>query len=87
VRLISEEVIVADEDIVRVSDADIERLKAAAAANPRKRIRICAHDAVDDPLHEMLIVHMSGAYVPPHKHVGKTESMHVVEGIADVVFF
>jgi cupin fold WbuC family metalloprotein len=30
---------------------------------------------------------MRGVYVRPHKHVGKTESMHVVQGLAEVVFF
>jgi cupin fold WbuC family metalloprotein len=35
----------------------------------------------------MLIVHEHGAYVRPHKHLGKTESAHVIEGLADVVVF
>jgi cupin fold WbuC family metalloprotein len=87
VRTVSDEVIEADEDVLRVDAAVLNDLKAAAARNPRKRIRICAHHGVADPLHEMLIVHARGAYVRPHKHMGKTESLHVVEGMADVVFF
>ncbi len=86
-RTISEEVLVADEDIVRVGAANLEQLRGAAAANARRRVRICAHHDPAEPLHEMVIVHMQGVYVRPHKHVGKSESMHVVEGIADVVFF
>lgn len=86
-RKLSDEVLVADEDLLRIDSATLERLKRDAAANARNRIRICAHHDVDDPLHEMLIVHARGVYVRPHKHVGKTESMHVVEGAADVVFF
>ena len=31
----------------------------------------------------MLIVHPAGAYVRPHKHEGKSESTHVVEGDVD----
>jgi cupin fold WbuC family metalloprotein len=35
----------------------------------------------------MLIVHERGAYVRPHKHTGKTESAHIIEGLVDVVMF
>lgn len=35
----------------------------------------------------MLIVHERGVYVPPHKHPGKTESTHIIEGLVDVVVF
>jgi cupin fold WbuC family metalloprotein len=86
-RTLNDEVIAADEDVVRLDAATVEQLKKAAAANARHRIRICAHHDTSDTLHEMVIVHMQGVYVRPHKHVGKTESMHVVEGVADVVFF
>ena len=86
-RTVSEEVLVADEDVVQLGATNLEQLKTAAAANARRRIRICAHRDPSEPLHEMVIVHMRGAYVRPHKHLGKTESMHVVEGFADVVFF
>ena len=35
----------------------------------------------------MLIVHHREAYVRPHKHLGKPESFHVIEGTAQVVVF
>jgi cupin fold WbuC family metalloprotein len=35
----------------------------------------------------MLIVHHREAYVRPHKHLGKPESFHVIEGAARVVVF
>src|SRR5258706_5641644 len=35
----------------------------------------------------MLIVHMRGTYVQPHKHVGKSESFHVIEGRLKVLLF
>ena len=35
----------------------------------------------------MLIVHHREAYVRPHKHFGKPESFHVIEGTARVVIF
>jgi cupin fold WbuC family metalloprotein len=84
---LSEEVLVAEGPIVELDTADVDELKRASLATARRRIRICAHPDTEDRLHEMLIVHGSGAYVRPHKHEGKSESTHVVEGEADVIFF
>jgi cupin fold WbuC family metalloprotein len=83
----SAEVLYSDSGIEDVTKADIEELKGLAAANPRKRVRLCAHHQPSDKLHEMLIVHERSAYVRPHKHPGKTESTHIVEGEVDVVVF
>lgn len=87
VRPESEEVLYAADAVVAVAADDIERLKEAAAANPRRRIRLCAHRGVEDPVHEMLIVHRRETYVRPHKHLRKTESFHVVEGEGTIVLF
>jgi cupin fold WbuC family metalloprotein len=83
----SAEVRYATDAIVVLDGADVAGLKHAAAENARRRIRLCAHHSVDDRLHEMLIVHTNDTYVRPHKHVGKSESFHVVEGEVDVVVF
>jgi cupin fold WbuC family metalloprotein len=83
----SAEVLYAEERIVTVDAAAIATLAEAANRNPRRRIRLCAHRGVDDRLHEMLIVHAKDAYVRPHKHLGKAESFHVIEGEVDVVVF
>ena len=83
----SAEVRYATDAMVVVDAADIERLKRDAASNARQRIRLCAHHHVDDRLHEMLIVHTRDTYVRPHKHLGKSESFHVIEGDVDVVIF
>ena len=83
----SAEVLYSNRGIGDVSKADIEELKTLAAANPRKRVRLCAHRHTGDALHEMLIVHERSAYVRPHKHPGKSESAHVIEGEVDVVVF
>jgi cupin fold WbuC family metalloprotein len=86
-RVESAEVRYATEPIVLLDAADVGSLKRDAAENTRRRIRLCAHHGVDDPVHEMLIVHSLGTYVRPHQHIGKTESFHVVEGDVDVVLF
>ncbi len=35
----------------------------------------------------MLIVHTKGNYIRPHKHNNKSESWHIIIGMADVVLF
>lgn len=85
-RKLNDEVLVAEEPIVRVSGADIAALKQQALTNPRQRIRICTHPDTGDRLHEMLIVHTRGSYVRPHKHLNKSEAVHIIEGEVDVVF-
>lgn len=87
VRQVTPEVFEATDDLVRVGDEDIAFLKARVGATARKRIRLCAHRHVDDDLHEMLIVLDRGTYIRPHKHLDKAESLHIIEGTADVVFF
>lgn len=83
----SAEVLYPVDEIVIVDQGAVDRLKAKAHQNPRRRIRLCAHRSVDDVLHEMLIVHTRDTYVRPHKHLAKSESFHVIEGHVDVVLF
>ncbi|TRZ54080.1 cupin fold metalloprotein, WbuC family [bacterium] len=81
------EVLFTQESLTEVSSADIQSLKDHAGKNERKRIRLCAHQVENDKLHEMLIVHQKGAYVRPHKHLNKSEAVHIIEGKADVIIF
>jgi cupin fold WbuC family metalloprotein len=81
------EVLHSDEALTTVDRSDVSGLKTMARANARGRMRLCAHETPEDALHEMLIVHDRSVYVRPHKHPGKTESMHIVEGLVDVVLF
>ena len=87
VKELNQEVLVADDKIGKVKRQDIEIMKKRAVNNQRRRIRLCAHSNVDDTLHEMLIVLAKSTYIRPHKHLGKSESLHAIEGIVDVVVF
>jgi cupin fold WbuC family metalloprotein len=87
IRKESDEVLYPEEDVVFLQLAEIQELKRLASLNPRHRVRICAHRSPKDSLHEMFIVHMHDCYVRPHKHLGKVESMAVLEGEVDVVLF
>ena len=86
-RRVNDEVYVADEPIVKVTRRDVDWLKGLAADTRRRRVRLCAHKSTQDALHEMLIVLDGATYVRPHRHRGKSESFHVVEGAVSVVVF
>lgn len=82
---INDEVYVAADAIVRLDRRDIDFIRDCALRNPRGRARICAHRDSADSLHEMLIGISPASYVRPHRHQGKVESFHLVEGAADIV--
>lgn len=86
-RRINPEVYFSGEDFIGLSRRDIVSLKKAALKNKRRRARLCAHKSIKDRLHEMFVVHARGAYVRPHKHLNKSESLHVIEGKADLFIF
>lgn len=83
----SHEVLVARDEVVVLARDDVADLKERASSSPRKRSRICAHGDTSDPLHEMLIALDRETYIRPHKHEGKSESFHLVDGSVDVVIF
>lgn len=73
--------------IVAWTAADVASLPEEARATERARARVSAHPDVDDRLHEMVIAVERGSYVRPHKHDGKSESFHVIDGEGRVVLF
>ena len=77
----------ADDDVVKFGSEEVKFLKERVSLSSKKRNRICSHLTDDDQLHEMLICVMADSYIAPAKHIGKAESLHVVEGEADIVFF
>ena len=83
----NEEVLFCRESITRIDRLDVQELIVLAKANSRERIRLCVHHSTNESIHEMLIVHSSNTYVRPHKHLGKPESFHVIEGTVDVIMF
>ena len=83
----SDEVLYAIGDFVCLSKNDLLELKKLSYKNKRQRIRFCAHKNTSEDLHEMFIVHTRECYVRPHYHINKPESLHVVEGQADLLIF
>jgi len=84
---VSNEVYYADTPIIKIENHDMVFLKNHVKDTEKKRIRICTHLNEQDSLHEMFIVLSKETYIRPHKHFDKSESLHVIEGSADVVFF
>jgi cupin fold WbuC family metalloprotein len=70
-----------------VDKNDISQLISTAKKNPTGKVRLCSHINTDEAIHEMFIVHREGTYVRPHKHLDKTESMLVIEGVVDYLIF
>lgn len=83
----SAEVLYPEGDVVGVAVGELEELKRLARLNPRQRVRLCTHSSPDAHLHEMFIVHTRDCYVRPHKHIGKAESISILEGEVDIVLF
>lgn len=81
------EVLLTNDDVAKVTAKDLEFLKTKSLNNERKRIRLCVHRNLKDQVHEMIIVHGKDAYVRPHKHLGRSESLHVIEGEAYAFLF
>jgi cupin fold WbuC family metalloprotein len=84
---VNDGVFVAQDGIVHFGDEEIAFVKKQAQSSTWKRARICAHKTGDESLHEMLIAILAGSYIHPHKHFGKSESFHIVDGEVDVVIF
>jgi cupin fold WbuC family metalloprotein len=86
-REVTPEALAVADSIVQIRADAIALLKARLARSPRRRMRILTHRDVADQVQEMLIAFRRGVYIPPHKHIGKSESFHIVEGRLDVVVF
>jgi len=67
--------------------ADILKLIQLASKTKKKCYRFCSHRDKNEPVHEMVIAHKEGAYIRPHKHLRKPESLLIIIGKADYLLF
>jgi cupin fold WbuC family metalloprotein len=81
------DVLFAQNPFIKLRNQDIESLRAKVQDSRLKRVRLCAHLNIEDSLHEMFIALVKESYIRPHKHLNKVESLHILEGQADAVFF
>lgn len=73
--------------IVEIGPDWLTRLKTSAVESPLGRCRVCVH--VDDAamVQEMILAMRQDVLFRPHRHPGKTESFHMIEGALDIVVF
>ena len=81
------EVLYSSESFVSLNGDDLNQMKQIAKLNDRHRIRICTHQSIEDNVHEMIIYHPKDTYVPPHMHIGKDESFHLISGKIKLILF
>jgi cupin fold WbuC family metalloprotein len=86
-RLIAPGVWAAADDPVAIAAGDLAFLGARLPDAAAGRVRLCAHADPALPLHEMFILLSDRSYIRPHAHPGKAESLLVLEGEAEAVFF
>lgn len=77
----------AKDPVVSVGEEELAFLQGAIHKSPRHRTRICTHRGVNEKLHEMFVIYSNTTFVRPNKHVGKDESVFVIDGEADFLFF
>jgi cupin fold WbuC family metalloprotein len=77
----------AKDRVVSVGEEELAFLREAIQKSPRRRSRICTHRSVQEKLHEMFVIYSNDTFVRPNKHVGKDESVFVIDGAADFLFF
>lgn len=83
----SDEVLTSRIPNVELDAYTVTELISLAEGTARGRVRLCAHRDNDEHIHEMFIVHPEGAYIPPHKHLDKSESLFVLSGATDYFIF
>ena len=83
----SAEVYYAAGAVTRADAAVVDFLRSEAALTPRLRCRLCLHSSPEARQHEMLIVMHRDSFIAPHCHVGKDETLLVLEGEAAAPLF
>jgi cupin fold WbuC family metalloprotein len=84
---VSPEIIYSDGGFLAVDHSIIALLKDKAGKSARRRCRLCFHAGEDASQQEMLIVMHRSSYVRPHRHIGKMETMTLIEGACDALLF
>ncbi len=73
--------------IVHLGKDEFDFIETARQESPRRRCRILCHQSSDDLYHSMIVSYSRDTYVRPNRHHGKDESVLVVRGRCDIVFF
>ncbi|MCC7145938.1 MAG: WbuC family cupin fold metalloprotein [Phycisphaeraceae bacterium] len=75
------------QEVFAVGPDWLDRLRQEAAAAPLGRARLCLHRRAEEAIQEMVIAFRGDSLVRPHRHRGRSESLHVVRGKLAVLIF
>jgi len=75
------------QDVIVLGEQELQKLKKAVHESPLRRARYCLHHSWNDQVQEMVIVLHRESVIPVHRHVGKSESFHLIDGEMEVIFF
>ena len=53
----------------------------------KKDVRICLHTSIQEKHHDMIILQQKKNFYPPHKHLRKGETYHIIKGSMACVLF
>jgi cupin fold WbuC family metalloprotein len=70
-----------------VTSRNLNSLIGKYQLSQRKRHRYCFHQSPEVDLHDIIICYDSSSYIPPNKHIGKVESLLVIDGEIDFFLF
>ena len=48
---------------------------------------MCFHQNIDVALHDIIIEYDQNTYIPPNKHIGKSETLCILQGEIEIYFF
>jgi cupin fold WbuC family metalloprotein len=78
----------ANAPVVFVDQEMIDQLKVLSKARGSINTRLCLHGGPEAKDHDMIIVEYDdGRYYRPHRHGGKAETLHIIEGEILVISF
>ena len=67
--------------------SDIALVAEEARRSPSRRARICAHQRPEDQQHVMLIAVCSDSFLIPQRHIGRSETLQVLQGRGRLALF
>ncbi len=65
----------------------IDELKQISVLRGECNARVCLHDSPGAPHHDMVALERGNRYYRPHKHNGKGDTFHMIEGCLGVFTF
>lgn len=74
-------------EVLELSKNDLSVLRELSENAELRRSRICLHMSEEDSVQEMVVGLCRDSYIRPHRHIGKSESYHIIEGELTVILF